>query len=117
MRSTAMRWNFREYRFLLSTRVSSPGECAHRECANSRGHSSLIGKAINLIRERAETVKVRSSVEISPDPNDDAFCHCAEQGKADFVITLNSSDFPEERLQAKVVRPGLFLRYNQTHLT
>jgi hypothetical protein len=34
-----MRWNFREYRFLLSTRVSSPGECAHRECANSRGHS------------------------------------------------------------------------------
>src|SRR5271170_7686214 len=35
-----MRWNFREYRFRLSTRVSSPGECAHRECANSRGHSS-----------------------------------------------------------------------------
>jgi hypothetical protein len=34
-----MRWNFREYRFRLSTRVSSPGECAHRECANSRGQS------------------------------------------------------------------------------
>jgi hypothetical protein len=42
MRSTAMRWNFREYRFLLSTRVSSPGECAHRECANSRGHSTFL---------------------------------------------------------------------------
>src|ERR1700739_3213313 len=41
MRSTAMRGNFREYRFLLSTRVSSPGECAHRECDNSRGHSIL----------------------------------------------------------------------------
>jgi len=35
-----MRWNFREYRFLLSTRVFSPGQCAHRECVNSRGHST-----------------------------------------------------------------------------
>lgn len=41
MRSTAMRWNFREYRFRRSIRVSSPGECAHRECANSREHSTL----------------------------------------------------------------------------
>ena len=41
MRSTATPWNFREYRFRLSTRVSSPGKCAHREWANSRGHSSL----------------------------------------------------------------------------
>jgi hypothetical protein len=40
MRSTAMRWNFREYRFRLSTHVSSPGKCAHRKCANSRGHST-----------------------------------------------------------------------------
>src|SRR6266849_4756658 len=40
MRSTAVRWNFREYRFPLSTRGSSPGECAHRECDNSRGHSN-----------------------------------------------------------------------------
>jgi hypothetical protein len=40
LRSTAMRWNFREYRFLPAARVSSPGECAHHECANSKGHSS-----------------------------------------------------------------------------
>jgi hypothetical protein len=24
-----------------ATRVSSPGECAHRECVNSRGHSKF----------------------------------------------------------------------------
>jgi uncharacterized protein len=74
-----------------------------------RVRSGLIGRVVNLIRERAEEVKVRPSIEISPDPKDDPFCLCAEQGKADFVITLNSSDFPEERLQAKVARPGLFL--------
>jgi uncharacterized protein len=71
--------------------------------------SGLIGRVVNLIRERAEEVKVRPSIEISPDPKDDPFCLCSEQGNADFVITLNSSDFPEERLQAKVVHPGLFL--------
>ena len=70
---------------------------------------ALIGKVINLIRERAETVKVRSSAEISPDPKDDAFCLCAESGKADFIVTLNSKDFPAYRLKSKVVLPMEFL--------
>jgi len=74
-----------------------------------RVRSGLIGRVVNLIRERAEEVKVRPSIEISPDPKDDPFCLCAEQGKADLVITLNSSDFPEERLRAKVARPELSL--------
>lgn len=70
-----------------------------------RVRPSLIGKIINLIRERAEVVKVRSSIEISPDPKDDAFCLCAEFGKADFVMTLNPKDFPQEHLKSKVVLP------------
>jgi predicted nucleic acid-binding protein len=73
-----------------------------------RVRPNLIGKVINLIRELAEGVKVRSSVEISPDPDDDPFCLCAEQGKADFIVTLNPKDFPEDHLKAKVVPPGLF---------
>jgi len=71
---------------------------------------ALIGKVINLIRERAETVKVRSSAEISPDPKDDAFCLCAESGKADFIVTLNPKDFPEGRLKSKVLLPAEFLK-------
>ena len=39
---------------------------------------NLIGAVINLIRERAEEVKVRSSTEISPDPEDNPFCLCSE---------------------------------------
>jgi predicted nucleic acid-binding protein len=66
---------------------------------------SLIGTVINLIRERAESVKVRYSAEISPDPKDDAFCLCAESGNADFIVTLNPKDFPEELLKSKVVLP------------
>ena len=71
-----------------------------------RVRPNLIGKVINLIRERTEGVKVRSSAEISPDPKDDPFCLCAEQGKADFIVTLNLKDFPQDRLKATVVLPG-----------
>ncbi len=39
---------------------------------------ALIGKIINLIRERAEEIKVLYSTQISPDPDDNAFCACAE---------------------------------------
>lgn len=67
--------------------------------------SHLIGRVVNLIRERAEEVRVRSAVEISPDPEGDPFCLCAEQGKADFLVTLNPKDFPQDRLKAIVVSP------------
>lgn len=69
---------------------------------------NLIGNVINLIRERAEEVKVSLSTQISPDPKDDAFCLCAEAGNADLIVTLNPKDFPEGRIKAKVVSPGLF---------
>lgn len=76
-----------------------------------RVRSHLIGTVVNLIRERAEQVKVGSSIGISPDPGDDPFCHCAEQGKADFIVTLNPKDFPQDRLKATVVSPeGLMAR-------
>jgi uncharacterized protein len=47
---------------------------------------SLIGAVINLIRERAEVVDVRTPDEISPDPQDDPFCLCGEEGNADFIV-------------------------------
>ena len=66
---------------------------------------NLIGTVINLIRERAEVVDVRAAGEISPDPKDDPFCVCSEEGNADFITTLNQKDFPQERLRAKVISP------------
>jgi predicted nucleic acid-binding protein len=66
----------------------------------------VIGTLINLLREEAETVRVSRSAELSPDPGDDAFCDCAEQGRADFVLTLNPADFPQEKLRARVIVPG-----------
>jgi uncharacterized protein len=73
-----------------------------------RVRPNLIGKVINLIRERAEEVKVHASTQISPDPKDDAFCLCGECGKAGFVITLNPNDFPQSRLRPRVILPSEF---------
>ena len=66
---------------------------------------NLIGSVINLIRERAEQVGVHASFEISPDPEDDPFCLCSEEGSADFIVTLNPKDFPQARLRARVIVP------------
>jgi predicted nucleic acid-binding protein len=65
----------------------------------------LIGAIVNLLGEEAEVVQVRRSREWSPDPDDDPFCACAETGTADFIVTLNPKDFPQDRLRAKVIRP------------
>jgi predicted nucleic acid-binding protein len=67
---------------------------------------SLIGAVINQLREEAEFVDVRFASEVSPDPGDNPFCACAEQGRAAFIATLNPKDFPQKRLSAKVILPG-----------
>jgi predicted nucleic acid-binding protein len=75
-----------------------------------RVRPSIVGKVINLIRERAEEVKLQASPPISPDPKDDAFCLCAESVEADFVVTLNPKDFPEKRRKSKIVLPSELIR-------
>jgi predicted nucleic acid-binding protein len=67
--------------------------------------SAAIGTLINIIRELGEPVEIRYSDEVSPDPKDDAFCLCAEAGRADIIFTLNPRDFPQDRLKAKVIEP------------
>jgi predicted nucleic acid-binding protein len=66
----------------------------------------LVGEIINLLREEAEFIDVREESEVSPDPNDNAICACAEQGGAAFIVTLNRKDFPQKNLVAKVISPG-----------
>jgi predicted nucleic acid-binding protein len=66
--------------------------------------SAAIGTLINFIREQGESVEIGFSAEISPDPKDDTFCICAEEGRADVIFTLNSRDFPQSRLRAKVIQ-------------
>ncbi len=65
-----------------------------------------IGTALNLIRAQAEEIPDTAGDDISPDPDDEPFCACAEVGKADFIVTLNPDDFPQLRLRAHVIHPS-----------
>jgi predicted nucleic acid-binding protein len=67
---------------------------------------NLVGEIINLLREEVEFVDVRRQDDVSPDPDDNAFCACAEQGHAAFIATLNRKHFPQRKLMAKVISPG-----------
>jgi predicted nucleic acid-binding protein len=70
---------------------------------------SVAGQLVNLLREEAEEVTVRKSVEISPDPGDHCICASAEEARADFLVTVNPKDFPQGKLTAKVVSPAQFV--------
>jgi len=67
---------------------------------------STIGRIINLLSEEGELILLSSGAGISPDPGDDPFCLCSEQGAADFLVTLNPRDFPQRLLAAHVIAPG-----------
>jgi predicted nucleic acid-binding protein len=67
---------------------------------------STIGRVINLLSEEGEFIPVSSGESVSPDPGDDPFCLCSQQGEADFLVTLNPRDFPQRLLAAHVIAPG-----------
>jgi predicted nucleic acid-binding protein len=67
---------------------------------------ALIGSIINLLRQEAASIRVSKSAGISPDPSANPFCDCAEQGQADFIVTLNPRDFPQSHLTARVIGPS-----------
>lgn len=66
---------------------------------------STIGRVINLLSEEGELISISADSSISPDPGDDPFCLCSEQGAADFIVTLNPKDFPQRLLGAHVIAP------------
>lgn len=71
-----------------------------------RVRPSVIGRVINLLREEAEWAEPRRTVEAAPDPGDSPFWTCAESADADFVVTLNRRDFPQTKLNARILGPG-----------
>lgn len=68
--------------------------------------AATIGSFINLLREEGTKVSVRKTPSVSPDPDDDPVCACAEVGEAGFIVTLNPRDFPQSKLHAKIISPS-----------
>jgi len=66
----------------------------------------LVGRVFNLLAEEAEFIRAPKSAEAWPNPGDAPFWDCATTGKADFIVTLNTKDFSQERLSAQVIEPA-----------
>ena len=66
---------------------------------------AVIGRIVNLLRTEAEFIETTRTVAAEPDPRDAPFWTCADLGAADFIVTLNTKDFPQRRLSAKVIGP------------
>jgi predicted nucleic acid-binding protein len=62
-------------------------------------------RIVALIRDQGQVVRVINKLSDLPDRDDAPFCECAESADADFIVTLNPSDFPQSRLKAKVIAP------------
>lgn len=92
--------------WLVSTEVLDENK---RVATRLKVRPSVAGRLINLLKEEAEEVVVEGTVELSPGPGDNCFCACAQDGRADFLVTLNPKDFPQNVLSAEVVSPAAFL--------
>jgi predicted nucleic acid-binding protein len=66
----------------------------------------LARRIVALIREQGQLVRILKKIPDLPDRDDAPFCECAESADADFIVTLNPSDFPQSRLKAKVILPS-----------
>lgn len=63
---------------------------------------------VAVIASAAEAVKVTTSVEVCSDPDDNQFVELAIDGRADYIVTGNTKDFPESYEGIQVVTPRAF---------
>lgn len=68
--------------------------------------SHVIGRVLNLLDEAAEHVRPGALPDAAPDPDDAPMWACADAGRADFIVTLNPKDFPQDRIAATVIGPA-----------
>ena len=68
-----------------------------------------IAQVLAVIRKTSQLVKPSRRLAISRDESDNRFYECAEVGNADFLITGNTSRFPLQHKNTKVVTPSEFI--------
>lgn len=57
-----------------------------------------IREVVDLLHRRGDLLYPPPLLGISPDPEDDKFIACALLAQADFLVTGNKKDFPQDQL-------------------
>jgi putative PIN family toxin of toxin-antitoxin system len=68
-----------------------------------------VENALGVIRSTSKLVKPKRRVKKSPDESDNRYYECAEAGKANFLVTGNAKDFPENHKGTQIVNPRQFI--------
>jgi putative PIN family toxin of toxin-antitoxin system len=72
---------------------------------------------LELIENRAHFVKPSRAVRAASDPDDDMFLECADEARADYLITGNLRHFPRFWKATKIVSAREFVSLAAPHLT
>jgi putative PIN family toxin of toxin-antitoxin system len=75
-----------------------------------------VNQSMDLIRRVAVLVTPTASVSASSDEPDNRFLECAEEAKADYLVTGNKRHFPKRWKDTKVVNAREFLELIVTQL-
>lgn len=92
--------------------VSEPILAEYREVLNRpklRISPQKVDIALSRIREVSLIVQPSTSVRVCSDPDDDIFLECAQAAGANYVVTGNTTDFPDVCAQTKIVTAREFL--------
>jgi uncharacterized protein len=73
--------------------------------------SARIAQVLALIRKTSTLVNTTRRLSVSPDESDNRFYECAHVGKANYLITGNTKDFPVHYRGTKIVTPREFIEW------
>lgn len=69
----------------------------------------LVAASIRLLKRQAKLVHPTQIVTASQDPDDNRFLECAEEAKANYLVTGNKRHFPAKWKLTRVVSPREFV--------
>ena len=75
-----------------------------------------IGQVMNLVKSRAVLVRPSQEFQVTLDPDDNAFLDCADEARADYLITGNKRHFPRFWKSTKNVNAREMLDLIAPHL-
>lgn len=87
---------------------------ARPELAIRRGQQLQL---MDLLRNRSHLVSPSRTVRTAIDPDDHKFLECADEARADYLVTANVRHFPQFWKSTKIITPHEFAVLIAPHLT
>lgn len=77
---------------------------------------SRIGEVIHLVRSRSALVRPSRRLQVTADPDGNIFLECADEARADYLVTGNQRHFPRFWKSTKIVNARELLELIAPHL-